>query len=114
MQINGYKRVRPIHILDIGNLIGNNVVVGGVRRTAEIFLMDADDYESIFAKYGINGLWDEAKHKAVIEKVKTVGLTMLRNGLKVWRCLIRMYDRYITAECRTTPSHLPSSHLANY
>lgn len=30
-----------------------------VRRTAEIFLMDADDYESIFAKYGINGLWSE-------------------------------------------------------
>ena len=25
---NGYKKVRPIHILDIGNLIGNNVVVG--------------------------------------------------------------------------------------
>jgi ribonucleoside-triphosphate reductase (thioredoxin) len=54
-----YRKVRPIHILDIGNLIGNNVVVGGVRRTAEIFLMDADDYESIFAKYGINGLWSE-------------------------------------------------------
>lgn len=29
---NGYGRIRPIHILDIGNLIGNNVVVGGVRR----------------------------------------------------------------------------------
>lgn len=56
-----YSKVRPIHILDIGNLIGNNVVVGGVRRTAEIFLMDADDYESIFAKYGINGLWSEAQ-----------------------------------------------------
>lgn len=25
----GYGHVRPIHILDIGNLIGNNVVVGG-------------------------------------------------------------------------------------
>jgi adenosylcobalamin-dependent ribonucleoside-triphosphate reductase len=79
---NGYKRVRPIHILDIGNLIGNNVVVGGVRRTAEIFLMDADDYESIFAKYGINGLWDEAKHKAVIDKVKAVGLTDVADWLE--------------------------------
>ncbi|WP_407052731.1 ribonucleoside-triphosphate reductase, adenosylcobalamin-dependent [Paenibacillus dendritiformis] len=55
----GYQRVRPIHILDIANLIGNNVVVGGVRRTAEIALFDADDYECIFAKYGINGLWGE-------------------------------------------------------
>jgi ribonucleoside-triphosphate reductase len=50
-------QVRPIHILDMGNLIGNNVVVGGVRRTAEIFLCDADDWECILAKYGINGIW---------------------------------------------------------
>lgn len=54
---HGYGTIRPVHILTIGNLIGYNVVVGGVRRTAEIFLMDADDLESIFAKYGINGLW---------------------------------------------------------
>lgn len=52
-------RARPIHILDMGNFIGHNVVVGGVRRTAEIFLFDADDWECILAKYGINGLWTE-------------------------------------------------------
>lgn len=79
---NGYKQVRPIHILDIGNLIGNNVVVGGVRRTAEIFLMDADDFESIFAKYGINGLWDEKKHKDVIKTVKAVGLKDIAKWLE--------------------------------
>lgn len=56
---NGYIGVRPIHILDIGNLVGNNVVVGGVRRTAEIFLSDPDDWEVILAKYGINGIWDD-------------------------------------------------------
>jgi ribonucleoside-diphosphate reductase alpha chain/ribonucleoside-triphosphate reductase len=70
----GYQHVRPIHVLDIGNLIGNNVVVGGVRRTAEIFLMDADDYECIFAKYGLNGIWDADKHAAVIAKTRAVGL----------------------------------------
>lgn len=70
---NGYRRVRPVHILDIGNLIGNNVVVGGVRRTAEIFLFDADDYESMFAKYGINGIWDEAQHRKVIESLRKLG-----------------------------------------
>lgn len=70
----GYRQVRPIHILDIANLIGNNVVVGGVRRTAEIALFDADDYECIFAKYGINGLWDETKHTKVIEKTRGLGL----------------------------------------
>ncbi|MGG4456278.1 ribonucleoside-triphosphate reductase, adenosylcobalamin-dependent [Brevibacillus porteri] len=55
----GYGKIRPIHILDIGNLIGANVVVGGVRRTAEIFLFDHDDYECMLAKYGINGFWTE-------------------------------------------------------
>lgn len=67
---NGYKRVRPVHILDIGNLIGNNVVVGGVRRTAEIFLLDADDYESMFAKYGINGIWNVEQHAKVIAALR--------------------------------------------
>lgn len=60
---NGYGHVRPIHILDIGNLIGNNVCVGGVRRTAEIFLFDYDDYETLFAKYGINGMYTEENIK---------------------------------------------------
>lgn len=67
-------KLRPVHILDIGNLIGFNVVVGGVRRTAEIFLLDADDYESMFAKYGINGIWDEDAHKRVIAKVRENGI----------------------------------------
>lgn len=70
----GYHRVRPIHVLDIANLIGNNVVVGGVRRTAEIALFDADDYECIFAKYGINGIWDADRHAKVIEKTRALGL----------------------------------------
>ncbi len=80
----GYSRVRPIHILDIGNLIGNNVVVGGVRRTAEIFLMDSDDYECIFAKYGLNGIWDAEKHTKVIAKTRALGLekeTQLLEGM---------------------------------
>lgn len=70
-----YSKVRPVHILDIGNLIGNNVVVGGVRRTAEIFLFDADDYESMFAKYGINGIWDAEQHDKVIAAAEKAGLT---------------------------------------
>src|SRR5690606_41907097 len=70
----GYWRVRPIHILDIRNLIGNNVVVGGVRRTAEIFLFDPDDYECLFAKYGINGIWDAEQHAQVIAKMEKAGI----------------------------------------
>ncbi len=78
---NGYKRVRPIHILDIGNLIGYNVVVGGVRRTAEIFLFDADDYESMFAKYGINGIWNADQHERVVGLVEAAGLNDVANML---------------------------------
>lgn len=72
----GYSKVRPIHILDIGNLIGANVVVGGVRRTAEIFLFDADDYECLLAKYGINGIWTEEQleqHRKVGEMLAAIG-----------------------------------------
>lgn len=70
---HGRVHLRPIHILDIANLIGNNVVVGGVRRTAEIFLADEDDFEVILAKYGINGIWDEEHHAKVMEKLIEVG-----------------------------------------
>ncbi|MDR3072553.1 MAG: ribonucleoside-triphosphate reductase, adenosylcobalamin-dependent [Clostridiales Family XIII bacterium] len=42
--------LRPIDCLDIANIIGENVVVGGVRRTAEIVLLDQDDPETIQAK----------------------------------------------------------------
>jgi ribonucleoside-triphosphate reductase (thioredoxin) len=67
---NGLGQLRPIHLLDFCNLIGNNVVVGGVRRTAEIFLFDADDYECMFAKYGIYGIWNVDNHKEVIAKLR--------------------------------------------
>lgn len=57
-----YVKPRPIHIIDMCNLIGINVVVGGVRRTAEIALFDADDWECVLAKYGINGIHDLDRH----------------------------------------------------
>lgn len=75
-------KLRPVHVLDIGNLIGNNVVVGGVRRTAEIFLFDADDYESMFAKYGINGIWDVEQHEKVIKLVREHGLDDIADYLE--------------------------------
>ena len=61
--ISDSKRIklRPIDCLDIANIIGENVVVGGVRRTAEIALLDADDQECIDAKSHlykqIDGQW---------------------------------------------------------
>ncbi len=54
-------KLRPIDCLDVANIIGENVVVGGVRRTAEIVLIDADDDECIKAKSNlykqIDGQW---------------------------------------------------------
>ena len=54
-------KLKPIDCLDIANIIGENVVVGGVRRTAEIVLIDADDKECVEAKSGlykqIDGQW---------------------------------------------------------
>ncbi|MCT4606282.1 MAG: ribonucleoside-triphosphate reductase, adenosylcobalamin-dependent [Marinisporobacter sp.] len=63
-KINHQKKkikLKPIDCLDIANIIGENVVVGGVRRTAEMVLIDADDQECIDAKSKlykqIDGQW---------------------------------------------------------
>lgn len=45
-----YTRLQPVDLLDIANIIGENVVSGGVRRTSEIGLIDAEDRACIEAK----------------------------------------------------------------
>lgn len=47
---NDRIKLKPIDCLDIANIIGENVVVGGVRRTAEIVLVDPEDNDCIEAK----------------------------------------------------------------
>ncbi|HIU30869.1 MAG TPA: ribonucleoside-triphosphate reductase, adenosylcobalamin-dependent [Candidatus Caccousia avistercoris] len=55
-------QLAPIDLLDIANIIGENVVSGGVRRTSEIGLIDQDDEECIKAKGSlyrqVNGRWE--------------------------------------------------------
>lgn len=55
------SKLKPIDCLDIANIIGEGVVVGGVRRTAEILLFDSDDEECIEAKSNlykqVEGQW---------------------------------------------------------
>jgi ribonucleoside-diphosphate reductase alpha chain/ribonucleoside-triphosphate reductase len=73
----GYVKVRPIHIVDMCNLIGYNVVVGGVRRTAEIALGQEDDWEFIFAKYGMNGIWGDERfehHEYLRQRMIELGI----------------------------------------
>lgn len=54
-------KLKPVDCLDVANIIGENVVVGGVRRTAEIALLDAEDRECLEAKSHIykqvDGQW---------------------------------------------------------
>jgi ribonucleoside-diphosphate reductase alpha chain/ribonucleoside-triphosphate reductase len=57
-------KLLPIDCLDIANIIGENVVVGGVRRTAEIVLIDQDDKDCIQAK---SELYKKVGEKWVID-----------------------------------------------
>ena len=54
-------KVTPIVMMDFVNIVGENVVSGGVRRTAEIILFDAKDEEIKNAKSNLyeqkNGKW---------------------------------------------------------
>lgn len=82
-----FVRLRPIHMLDFGNFLGNNVVVGGVRRTAEIFLIDSiEDMECIFAKYGLNGFWSEEqfqRHEEIMSEAKRLGFRVPLSAQRV-------------------------------
>ncbi len=57
-------KLKPIDCLDIANIIGENVVVGGVRRTAEIALIDQDDKECVQAK---SNLYKKVDEKWIID-----------------------------------------------
>lgn len=87
----GYIRLRPIAILDMGNLIGNNVSMGGSCRTAEAFLCSATDFESIFAKYSSNGLWSEqdfSRHESITEMMIKLNIPVpdwfAQVGIRQW------------------------------
>jgi ribonucleoside-diphosphate reductase alpha chain/ribonucleoside-triphosphate reductase len=54
------KKLRPIDCLDIVNIIGQNVVIGGVRRTSEVVLFDKDDQGILNAK---NNLYEQIDSK---------------------------------------------------
>lgn len=50
---NSGGKLKPVDILDICNLLGQAVQVGGVRRSAEVCLFDKDDKDVRFAKQKI-------------------------------------------------------------
>ncbi|NLL62454.1 MAG: ribonucleoside-triphosphate reductase, adenosylcobalamin-dependent [Candidatus Atribacteria bacterium] len=56
------KKLKPVDCMDIANIIGQNVVVGGVRRTSEVILFDPDDQDILNAK---NNLYEQKDGKWV-------------------------------------------------
>ncbi|SHE78125.1 ribonucleoside-triphosphate reductase, adenosylcobalamin-dependent [Clostridium fallax] len=58
-------KLSPIDCLDIANIIGENVVVGGVRRTAEMVIIDPKDEEAIEAK---SSLYKQVDGKWIVNK----------------------------------------------
>lgn len=47
-------KLRPINVSDICNIVGQNVVAGGTRRTAELILFSPDDEEMLHAKENLD------------------------------------------------------------
>ncbi len=47
------QKLRPIDLLDIVNIVGENVSAGGVRRSAEMIIIDSGDSECISSKLDI-------------------------------------------------------------
>lgn len=95
---NGYYQVRPIHILDIGNMIGYNVVVGGVRRTSEIFLFDPDDWECIFAKFGLNGYWKESDFEKLEHVIKLMDELKIPYPSRIKEYTVKHYDETVNGD----------------
>lgn len=55
--------LKSLDVLDICNIIAENVVAGGVRRSAQLALADVGDDDTIFAKINY---WDKGKmHRAM-------------------------------------------------
>lgn len=55
--------LKPVDVLDICNIAAENVVAGGVRRSAQLSMIDADEEEAIYAK---KGFWLTGKyHRAM-------------------------------------------------
>lgn len=47
-------KLRPLNVADMCNIVGQNVVAGGTRRTAELILFSPDDEEMLRAKENLD------------------------------------------------------------
>ena len=105
----GRVKLKPIDCMDIANVIGENVVVGGVRRTAEIVLIDQDDIESIQTKSElykkINDILIESKKPSseVITNLKVLMISSrnrdnsdcMENQNSQWKVFLEVMKNYV-------------------
>lgn len=94
---NAGGKLKPIDILDIANIIGENVVSGGVRRTSEICL--SDDEEIIKAKQNIYS-YDENGN--LIVNTEILHRTMSNNSIYFTSKPSREYLHEILQSIKTT------------
>lgn len=75
---NGSGKLKSIDVLDIANIIGENVVVGGVRRTAEINIASVDDIDIETAK---KDLYVQKEDGSLIINQDIIHRTMSNNSI---------------------------------
>lgn len=73
--------VKSIDMLDFANIIAENVVVGGVRRSAEIGMIGADDTKCIQAK---NGLYKQDKDGNWVVDTNIIHRQLSNNTIIHW------------------------------
>ncbi|MFT8313298.1 MAG: ribonucleoside-triphosphate reductase, adenosylcobalamin-dependent [Clostridium sp.] len=74
--------VESIDMLDFANIIAENVVVGGVRRSAEIGMIGADDTKCIQAK---NGLYTQDKDGNWVVDTDIIHRQLSNNTIIHWK-----------------------------
>lgn len=72
----GYIKLKPIDCLDIATIIAENVISGGVRRSAEIIFCDADETEVLEAK---KNLYTQDKDGNWIANTKILNRSLSNN-----------------------------------
>jgi adenosylcobalamin-dependent ribonucleoside-triphosphate reductase len=71
-------KLKPIDALDIGNIIAENVVSGGVRRSSEINLASKDEMDIEHAK---NGMYYQDEHGNWVENQEILHRRMSNNSI---------------------------------
>ena len=107
-------KLRPLNVADMCNIIGQNVVAGGTRRTAELILFSPDDEEMLHAKENLdpehyfrymsnNSMYLEAKpsHEELTKIMKSIKETGEPAFINVDGAKTRRADFAIVNPCVT-------------